>query len=180
MDKRGLSIISAILFLLILLPFSVEGQTIQQGQTRQGVQQQSDINKSDTTQVLIVRRSIFDILAEQGYGNGSVQIIQDNSIDILMNRYMAKAAERKLRGYRIRIFYSNVQTARETSLEVEKQFREKYPNIAVYRTSEESNFRVTVGDFRTKSEAEKFKREIEKDFAIIFIIREESINFPPL
>jgi len=178
MDKRGLSFISTILFLLVLLPFSVEGQSVQPVQTRQGIQQ-IEINQSDTTQVLAIRRSIFDILVEQGYGNGSVQIIQDSNIDLLMSRYTAKAAERKLQGYRIRIFNNNEQTARETTLELEKQFREKYPDTAVYRTFADPNFRVTAGDFRTKSEAEKFKREIDKDFPKSYVVR-ENINFPPL
>ena len=167
------------MFLLVLLPSAMEGQIVQQGQNRQNAQQQENISQEDTTQVIIIRRSIFDILSEQGYGNGSVQIIQDSKIDFLLNRYMAKASERKIQGYRIRIYNSNVQTAREASLEMEMRFREKYPNVTAYRTFVDPNFRVVIGDFRTKSEAEKFKIEIGKDFPGAFIVR-DNINFPPL
>jgi len=184
MVKRGLVFLTALALLVILNPFSLEGQTaLQQGRNQQGlqqgVQQQSDVAQNDTTRVEVVRKSIFDILAEQSYGNGSVQIIQSNSIDALMNRYVGKASEKKLQGYRIRIFNSNVQTAREASRDMETKVREKYPDIAVYLTFVAPNFRVTIGDFRTRSDAEKFKREIEKDFPGTYIIR-ENINFPPL
>jgi Sporulation related domain. len=180
MVKRGLSFLTAIALLVILNPFSLEGQTVlQQGRNQQGLQQQGGVIQEDTSRVVMPRRSIFDILAEQNYGNGSVQVIQSSSIDALMNRYMEKASEKKLQGYRIRVFNSNVQTARSASLDMETKVKEKYPDIAVYRTFAETNFRVSIGDFRTRSDAEKFKREIEKDFPGTFIVR-ESINFPPL
>ena len=169
MDIRGLSFFSLMLLFVVLLPSSLAGQ----------VQQVTVNSEQEDTTVVVVRRSIFDVLSENEYGIGTVRVDQDSRIDSLLNRYAENAASRRILGYRIRIFNNNAQNAREVSLEVENNFREKYPEVSVYRSFAEPNFRVTVGDFRTKSEAEKFKREIEKDFTSTFIIQ-DNINFPPL
>ena len=171
---KGVKISQIILLVLLVVPYSLRGQ-IQQGRVLQSA---ANNEQTDST-IVVFKKSIFSILSEDSYGAGSINIIQDREINSLLDRYAEEATERKLLGYRIRIFNSNAQTARDASLEMETRFREKHPNVAVYRTFVDPNFRVTTGDFRTKSEAEKFKREIERDFPATFIVR-ENINFPPL
>ena len=165
-----------ILGLFLFLPLSLTGQTTQSWRVQTLLNNEQ---QADTTVVVVVRESIFNILSAREANTGSVRVYQNSSIDSLMNRYVRKASGRNLTGHRIRIFNSNAQNARDLSLEIETKFKELYPDVAVYRSFVDPNFRVTVGDFRTKSEAEKFKRVIGKEFPGTFIIR-DSINFPAL
>ena len=51
--------------------------------------------------------------------------------------------------------------------------------IPTYYTYENSNFKVTVGDFRNKSEAAALLQKIKRDFPDAFVVR-ESFRFPSL
>ena len=168
MQTVNMRVFQIVILLMFILPFSMTGQT----------EQVVVENQEDTTSVIVIKKSILEILAEDGYG--LVRISQESDIDTLLEKYVELASTRNLRGYRIRIFNDNAQTAREASLEMENLFREKYPDVAVYRTFVGINFRVTVGDFRTKSDAERFRREMVKDFPATPFIIGENINFPPL
>ena len=169
--KKYYSSIMAVMFLLVL-PLCAEAQTT----TPAG---NSFTTEKSIVDSLLTGRDIFQMLSEYDTGRGSVSIVQSWSVRATVDYYISKAAERKLMGFRVRIFFDNSQNARDKSLEVATQFTTKYPEIPSYRSYGEPYFRVTVGDFRTKSEAEKFKRQIEKEYPSLFIVTEE-INYPEL
>ncbi|GAB4299938.1 MAG: hypothetical protein Kow0068_23370 [Marinilabiliales bacterium] len=75
-------------------------------------------------------------------------------------------------GYRIRIFSAKGANAKKRALEVKADFLKKYPEIDSYLTYINPDFRIVVGDFRTKSEAKKFLIEIKKDFPEAFIVKD--------
>ena len=58
-----------------------------------------------------------------------------------------------------------------------KRFEAKYHDIKAYRTYVNPYFKVTVGDFRTKSEAMGFLSRIVTEFPSAFVVK-ESIEFP--
>ena len=53
----------------------------------------------------------------------------------------------------------------------------RYPGVKVYRTFESPNFKVSVGDFRTKDEALRLFNELKILYPTAFIIK-ENINYP--
>ena len=57
------------------------------------------------------------------------------------------------------------------------RFRSSYPEIPAYRNFSNSFFRVTVGDFRTKSEALRLLSKIKYEFPAAFLVH-ESIHYP--
>jgi hypothetical protein len=57
------------------------------------------------------------------------------------------------------------------------EFEEKYPDIGVYLTWKAPNFKVRVGDFGTRMEAEGFLNKIKKDYPIAWVIKDK-IKFP--
>ena len=57
------------------------------------------------------------------------------------------------------------------------RFRSSYPDIPAYRNFSNSFFRVTVGDFRTKSEALRLLSKIKYEFPAAFLVH-ESIHYP--
>ena len=52
-----------------------------------------------------------------------------------------------------------------------------YPGIGVYRTFESPNFKVCVGDFRTKDEALKIYHSLKATYPTAIILK-ETINYP--
>jgi hypothetical protein len=63
--------------------------------------------------------------------------------------------------------------------EVKEKFLEKNETIPAYLLFTAPYYRVRVGDFRTRLEAEKFLQKINRTYPNAWIIKDE-INFPAL
>jgi hypothetical protein len=83
-----------------------------------------------------------------------------------------------LNGYRIQIFFSSGTGSKAQAIQVQNEFEAKYPEIACHLSFQSPNFKVRVGDFRTKLDAERAKALIIKDFPSAFITKDEIA--PPL
>lgn len=134
------------------------------------------ILSSDST---ILNRDIFRILEQQDANMSRVTIKQSPHIVSAVNNQILNASQKRIPGYRIRIFFDNKQDARVRSESLERSFPEQFPGFRVYRTFDNPYFKVTVGDFRTRSDATRAFRMLEGSFPGAFIVR-ENINFPPL
>ena len=122
-------------------------------------------------------RDIVSVINNDDYSNISVK--QSDEIRSAFSRYKRNNSERKIVGYRIRIFFDNSQDARVRSSEVASNFTQMYPAVRVYRNYTNPYFKVTVGDFRTKSDALKFKQSLEGIYPAMFVVK-EYINYPAL
>lgn len=76
-------------------------------------------------------------------------------------------------GFRVQIYQGN----KERSYQLKSSFLSKYPDYEVYIIFQTPDFRVRIGDFRSRSEALKLKQKIEKDFPNPFIVN-DVVNFP--
>ena len=143
----------------------------------------------DTTAILEVRvdnrvvdpeyvgKDIFALLATKETGKGKVTLHQSDALRLAMNRHIARNSDRKINGYRVRIFFDNSQTARGRSASVAASFRARYPGIRAYENYTNPYFKVTVGDFRTQAEAQEFADQITGIYHSAFVVR-ETINYP--
>ena len=91
--------------------------------------------------------------------------------------YVSSNASKKLTGYRIRVYYDNGQNARNRSEAIARSISNAYPGMGVYRTFDSPNFKVTVGDFRTKDEALKVYHALKATYPTALILK-ETINYP--
>ncbi len=126
----------------------------------------------------LVGGDIFDILSRKE-GRGGVRLNQSDEIRSVMESHFESNAGRKLLGYRVRIFFDNKQSARADSEAAMARFRSLYPEIEVFRSYVNPYFKVTVGNFRTRSEAMGLFRKVIREFPTAFIVREE-IEYPPI
>jgi hypothetical protein len=116
----------------------------------------------------------------QNTGNGSVQIIQDERIDyLLLKSKMQNQTDSSIEGFRIQIFFDSGYRSKTSAEEVRDSFMEKFPEEPVYITFKEPYYRVRVGDFRSRLEAEGLLQMIRLDWPNAFIVKDR-INFPPL
>jgi len=98
---------------------------------------------------------------------GEIKIIQNPDIarlDSLKRTYPTKP-----NGYRVQIFFGKRNEAREKKVE----FLKKYSDVGAYISYLAPNFRLRVGDFRTKIACEKFKKEISEDFPASYIVKDK-------
>lgn len=119
-------------------------------------------------------------LEAQNPVKGSAVVIADERIDSLLQLHIDHNAEFPVvQGYRIQIFMASGNDALDKAEETKEEFLEKYPDIPVYLTFGEPNYRVRVGDFRTRLEAEKFLETINRKYAGAWVTQ-DLINFPTL
>ena len=133
---------------------------------------------ASTVDTALVGKNIYQVLPlkEKG-GKSDVVIHQTDSIFSAMNAHVKNNASRTLSGYRIRIFFDNKQSARVASEEALKKFESLFHDVVAYRSYVNPYFKVTVGDFRTKSEAMSYLTRIRKEFPSAFVVK-ENISFP--
>lgn len=114
---------------------------------------------------------------------GTVEVIKDSRIDTLIARRFAPArgagntnSTYSSLGYRVQVYNGS---NRSDAYIAQAKFQDQYPNIRTYITYREPNFKVRVGDFRTRLEATKMMQELKQWFPLMFIISEK-INPPKL
>ncbi len=73
-------------------------------------------------------------------------------------------------GYQIRIFSASGQDALERATRVRAEFLSRYEGTSVYLLYETPDYKVYVGDCRTRSEALKLFEEIKKDYPYAFLV----------
>jgi len=121
----------------------------------------------------LVGKSIFSLLAAEG----GVTVHQSRNIQNALAAHIAANSSRNTTGYRVRIFNDNKQTSRNDSEAALARFKGMFPGVSAYRTYSNPFFRVTVGDFRTKSEAMRLLQQVKASFPTAFIVR-ETIGYP--
>ena len=127
---------------------------------------------------LLAGKDVFHVmpLKEKG-GAADVEIYQSPEIANALRKQVLSNNKRTINGYRVRIFFDNKQTARVESEETLKRFEAAYHDVKAYRTYANPYFKVTVGDFRTKSEAMELLSRIKREFPSAFVVK-EYIEFP--
>jgi hypothetical protein len=112
--------------------------------------------------------------------SGHVNIIQDTRVDTLIEKYiLVNEFDPDIDGYRIEIFFESGNQSKNMAIEAKSEFVNKFPEVPSYLLFQPPNYKVRVGDFRTKMEADKFLREIKPYYPSAFIVNDK-IAFPKL
>jgi SPOR domain len=103
---------------------------------------------------------------------GKVEVVKDPLIDTLIARRASLSkgvglTEESASGFRVQIFFGS---NRQDAYSAQARFSGQYPDIRTYVLYTEPNFKVQVGDFRTKLEAQKLQNDLRDKFTSLFII----------
>lgn len=128
-------------------------------------------NGSSQVDSTLLGRSALSVL-----GPG-VTVNQSRAMRTAFDSYVSSNASKKLTGYRIRVYYDNGQNARNRSESIARSISNAYPGMGVYRTFESPNFKVCVGDFRTKDEALKVFHALKATYPTALLLK-DTINYP--
>ncbi len=129
-----------------------------------------------------IKRSIFTIvfslLATGVFAQeaGKVTVVKNPLIDSLIARRIAlnKGVTKDgtpivVMGYRVQVFFGN---DRKEAYTEQARFNSYYPEFATYISYTQPNYRVKVGDFRTRAEAQRLVNELRPSFPTLFIFNE--------
>jgi hypothetical protein len=103
---------------------------------------------------------------------GKVEVIKDPQIDKLIARRAAltKASRGAIAsGFRVQIFSS---TDRKAVYAEQTRFKAAHPSIRTYISYAEPYYKLRVGDFRTRLEAEKLINKLKRSYQGLFIFAE--------
>ena len=101
-------------------------------------------------------------------------VIVSDSVDVAMQKQIDrnKSRNHNMMTYKLRIYFDNAQNARIISESIVDTFSYYYPDIPVSRTYVNPYFKVTVGDFKTKSDAMRFQEAIKSKYPTVFLVKE--------
>jgi hypothetical protein len=102
---------------------------------------------------------------------GNIDIVQDSRIEELV--LLEKSID-EIPGYRLQICFDSDKNVID---EARDRFLKLYPTIDTYVEFEAPHFNLKAGDFRTRLEAEKIKRQIFGEF-VICIVHQDLIQLP--
>ena len=144
-------------------------------------------------QVLLLAITIFfskAIFAQLSYSNNigsdnsdpeiikNIQVQQDPLLTEMLEWHVSNnKKDKQIEGFRVEIFFSSDIDAKEKALKKKVEFLKLYPENTVHIKYVAPNFRVRVGDFRTKNEALKLFKEIKNTYPLSFIVT-DNIDFP--
>ena len=116
----------------------------------------------------------------------STEVNQDPKIDSLLqihqeiNSKLVEHVEHDgINGYRIQLNFNSGNDSRERVSRIKSGFERRYPNVPTYLIYREPYFKLRVGDFRTKLEAEAFLKRINGRYRSAFVVKDK-IKFPKL
>ncbi|WP_461450856.1 SPOR domain-containing protein [Mucilaginibacter sp.] len=113
---------------------------------------------------------------------GKVEVDKDPKVDSLIGNYLVggKAAKggaaASSYGFRIQVFNGSDRNGAYTA---QAKIQDRFPELHTYLSYRDPNFKVKVGDFRSRLEAEKMVEEMRPAFTGMYIISEK-INLPKL
>jgi len=113
-------------------------------------------------------------LAAQQSGRGEIRIMEDPRIDQLVQKHILLNEIREgIPGFRIQIFFDSGSNSKVKAQVVYDDFRMKHPEHTAYLSFITPNYKVRVGDFRTRLDAVRFLREILTDYPNAYVVADQ-------
>jgi hypothetical protein len=127
----------------------------------------------------VISLLLFFLALDVSAQSGNVEIIADPGIDLLVDKHIyLNRHQSTLDGWRVQIFFDSGANSKRRANEVLNRFSGQYPDIRAYLSFKEPYYRVRVGDFRTRLEAEGFIKSVKAEYPNAFVTADK-INPPP-
>lgn len=105
--------------------------------------------------------------------NGFLTVTQDQRINQLIQKQSEiYSADNTIKGFRIQIFMDSGNDAINHANIIMKEFKQKHPNIPIYLIFSQPYYRLRVGNYRNRLEAEKAFLQLSKIYKNAFITAE--------
>jgi len=103
--------------------------------------------------------------------SGSITIDKDFKLDQLLDKYLVIAKyEQTIEGYRVQIFFDAGNNSQTNANNSRTEFMRRHPEIEAYISFDSPYYKVRVGDFRSRLEAQNFLNSIIGTYPNAFIV----------
>ena len=107
---------------------------------------------------------------------GSDTVHQTTEVDAAIERFKKyNYSSAGVDGFRIQIFSESGNDAKAKAEKVLSDYKAQFETPVAYLTYQQPNFKVRCGDFRTKSEARKYVKQLSSSYPSAFIVK-DAIN----
>lgn len=111
---------------------------------------------------------------------GKLVVVQDERINVLMQKHIQYNENKHgIPGYRVQIFFDSGNNSKRKAQSVYTEFLTNHPGTEAYIIFQEPNYKVRVGDFRTRMDAEGFMRVVLNEYPNAYCVK-DIINYPKI
>jgi len=105
---------------------------------------------------------------------GRVTILGDKGVESLVAKHVAfNESVKGFPGYRIQIYFESGNYSKNKAFGEKGKFMSRFPEVSAYVIFQEPYYKVRVGNFRNKLEAESFKQRIKEQWPEAYIIKDD-------
>ena len=123
--------------------------------------------------------TVLALLAVCGLVQAQVRVVGDVAVEQMVAKHMELNNKSKtIPGYRVQIASFSGTSSKANAFDLRDRFSADFPEVQVYIVFDEPNFKVKVGDFRTRLEAYAFLQKI-KEFYKGYITKDNICPEPP-
>ena len=110
---------------------------------------------------------------------GRVRVTGDVAVNQMVEKHIELNSKTKtIPGYRVQIASFSGTSSKSNAFALRDRFMTDHPTVQAYIIYDEPNFKVKVGDFRTRLEAYAFLQEIKETYKG-YIIKDNIYPEPP-
>lgn len=134
--------------------------------------------------ILSLSLLLFSVAVFAQEKKGNLEIVKSPMIDLLQERRVyfennpvevrpvdkENGTRSTVLGFRVQIYSGS---SRNEAYATQARFQKQYKDIATYVSYTQPNYRIKVGDFRSRSEAQAFMREVKNDYPMVFLFTEQ-------
>jgi hypothetical protein len=107
-----------------------------------------------------------------------VEIIQDDKVGLLLEKHIKiNETLKTMEGFRIQVFSDSGNNSKTRAQAVQEEVAARFPELGIYLSFKSPNYRIRVGDFRTRLDAQRFLTDISVEYPNAFIVN-DMINLP--
>ena len=140
------------------------------------------LNKTESIHLLSMIRSSKIVLclvflsafakAQSVKDTGNVKYVQDVRVVEMMNKktQINEKKDGKIAGFRVQIHFGSDS---DVAKNIKSKFLQKFDSVAAYMRYDQPNFKIRVGDYRSRLDAYRFYKMISADFPGSFIVEDE-------
>lgn len=124
----------------------------------------------------VITALLFSIISVTAYSqqpSGSLVIHFDQGVESAISEYISEATEEKPKGFRVQLCSESGNNAKTVANSIKSQFLSKYRDVPAYMIWESPNFKVRVGDFKTRLDATLFWKQIQDQFPQSYVVMDQ-------
>ena len=104
---------------------------------------------------------------------GNVVITEDAKLEQTITNFSRAYKRQPEKIWRVQIYFGSGITGRVAAQTIKSNFEAKHPGVPAYLVFEEPYFKVRVGAFSKRIDAERLKAQLLEDYDKLFIIEDD-------